>query len=115
MKFLRRVSLGFQKLKSFPNWGCFLEFCVNISRKNTEELEVIKGLILNGMNVARLNFSKKNHSYHLNFVKHLRKAIEDTGMNCGIMLDTMGPAISTSKPLKPLHYKEGMKVKISIA
>lgn len=62
----------------------------------SESLDTLVKLIEAGMNVARLNFSHGDHEEHLNRIKNIRKASEQTGKMVGIMLDTKGPEIRTN-------------------
>lgn len=62
----------------------------------SESLDTLVKLIEAGMNVARLNFSHGDHAEHLNRIKNIRKASEQTGKMVGIMLDTKGPEIRTN-------------------
>lgn len=60
---------------------------------STDDASVLKGLIENGMNVARLNFSHGGHADHLarmNAVKETRAAL---GKPVALLLDTRGPEI----------------------
>ena len=57
--------------------------------------EVIRDMMLRGMNCARLNFSHGSHGEHLgraNIVKELR---EELGLQVALLLDTKGPEIRT--------------------
>lgn len=59
----------------------------------TEDDKVLKELMLEGMNVARFNFSHGDHAQHaknLNRVKALR---EELGLPIAALLDTKGPEI----------------------
>lgn len=59
----------------------------------SEKIEVLEQLILNGLNVVRLNFSHGTHPEHLakvNAVKELNKKLDT---NVALMLDTKGPEI----------------------
>ena len=59
----------------------------------TEDPALIRSMILNGMDVARLNFSHNTHEDHLrriNTIKELRKELERP---VAILLDTKGPEI----------------------
>lgn len=59
----------------------------------TDDRQVLKNIMLHGMNVARLNFSHGSHDDHLvrmNAVKELR---HELGLPIAILLDTRGPEI----------------------
>lgn len=53
--------------------------------------QVIRGLCLAGMNVARLNFSHNTHMDHLERIKTIKKVRSELEMPIAIMLDTKGP------------------------
>ncbi len=62
---------------------------------NNEKL-LIK-LINSGMDVARLNFSHGNYNIHKEYIDKLKLAINYTGKDIAILLDTKGPEIRTLK------------------
>ena len=62
---------------------------------NTNNRELLRKLIQNGMDVARFNFSHGDHAEHkhrMDLVKQLR---EEEHTNTAILLDTKGPEIRT--------------------
>lgn len=59
----------------------------------TDDVAMIKKLLLAGMNVARLNFSHGTHEEHGRRAAAVRRAAAEVGMNVAIMLDTKGPEI----------------------
>lgn len=61
----------------------------------SEQPEVLKKLILAGMNVARLNFSHGSHEEHEIRIDRIRECAKELGRNVAIMLDTKGPEIRT--------------------
>lgn len=65
----------------------------------SEEVPVLRQLIQQGMNVARLNFSHGSHEEHGNRIHNIRQAAEEEGEVVAILLDTKGPEIRT-KDLK---------------
>jgi pyruvate kinase len=71
----------------------------------TTDEEVIRRLILNGMNVARLNFSHESHEYHLNKINIVKRLRDELQKPVAILLDTKGPEIRTG-----LLPKEGVSV-----
>lgn len=67
----------------------------------TESPEIIKELMLNGMDCARFNFSHgthESHKKHMDTVKAVRKELN---LNIPILLDTKGPEIRLK------NFKEG--------
>lgn len=77
----------------------------------SEQVEVLKGLMKGGMNVARLNFSHGNHEEHGMRIRNIREAAAELGANVAIMLDTKGPEIRTGvlKESK-VELVEGQKI-----
>ncbi|NLJ77949.1 MAG: pyruvate kinase [Tissierellia bacterium] len=59
----------------------------------SEDESILRELILNGMNVARLNFSHGVHSEHKERIDTIKKVREELDLPIGIMLDTRGPEI----------------------
>jgi len=53
--------------------------------------EIVKGLCLAGMNVARLNFSHNTHADHKERIETVKKVRAELGIPVAIMLDTKGP------------------------
>ena len=76
---------------------------------NTNDREMMRKLIQNGMNVARFNFSHGDHEeqkFRMDMLKELR---EEEHANTAILLDTKGPEIRTGilKDGKKITLKEG--------
>ena len=61
----------------------------------SEKEEVLKELVLSGLNVARLNFSHGTHEEHKARIDTIKKVREDLNKPIAIMLDTKGPEIRT--------------------
>lgn len=57
--------------------------------------EVLKEMILHGLNVCRLNFSHGSHDDHLKIIKVIRELNEELGLNVSILADLQGPKIRT--------------------
>ncbi len=53
--------------------------------------EIIRGLCLAGMNVARLNFSHNTHADHQMRIDTIKKVRQELNLPIAIMLDTKGP------------------------
>ena len=61
----------------------------------SEKKEVLKELVLSGMNVMRLNFSHGDHEEHGARIKTIREISKETGKHVAILLDAKGPEIRT--------------------
>ena len=73
---------------------------------NTNDREMMRKLIQNGMNVARFNFSHGDHEeqkFRMDMLKELR---EEEHATTAILLDTKGPEIRTGV------LKDGKKIKL---
>ena len=56
-----------------------------------ENEEVLKKMCLEGMNVARINFSYGTHEEHLKKIQLVKKVREELNLPIAIMIDTKGP------------------------
>ena len=61
----------------------------------SESEEVIRELMLAGMNVARLNFSHGTHEEQRGKLERVKKVREELGLPVALLLDTKGPEIRT--------------------
>ena len=59
--------------------------------------EMLRRLIRAGLNVARLNFSHGEFSYHAEVVSRIRAAADEIGRRVGIMADLPGPKMRLGK------------------
>lgn len=59
----------------------------------SSDVEMIKKMILSGMNVARFNFSHSSHEEHLALLKNVIQARDELNMPVATMLDTKGPEL----------------------
>ena len=71
---------------------------------NTDNREMMRELALNGMDVARFNFSHGDHAEHKHRLEILESVREELGIPIASLLDTKGPEIRTGK------LKDGKKV-----
>lgn len=76
---------------------------------NTDDREVMKKLIENGMDIARFNFSHGTYEEQLKRINLLKSVREELGVPVAILLDTKGPEIRTGllKDGKKVTLKEG--------
>lgn len=59
----------------------------------TENINIMRQLMLEGMNVARFNFSHGNYESHLANLKKIEKLREELDLPIATLLDTKGPEI----------------------
>ncbi len=57
----------------------------------SESPEIFRAMCLNGLNVARLNFSHGTHEEHQKKIDMIKAVREELGLPIAIMLDTKGP------------------------
>jgi len=67
----------------------------------------ISNLLLAGANIFRLNMSHAKHDWVRDVVKRIRRIASGLDLNCGILLDTQGPAIRTGDLSAKLDLKPG--------
>ena len=63
----------------------------------TDDDNVLRELMLNGMNVARFNFSHGSYDYHRKNIERVRRVAAEVGTTIAILLDTKGPEIRTGE------------------
>ncbi|HYE67782.1 MAG TPA: pyruvate kinase, partial [Anaerovoracaceae bacterium] len=80
-----------------------------------EDREILKSMMLSGMNAARLNFSHGTHEEQkkkIDLIKELRKEL---GIPISIILDTKGPEIRTGQfTEKEVELVEGQKFTLTM-
>ena len=75
--------------------------------------DMIRQLIMAGMDVARLNFSHGNYETHAGVIKNLREISHDLGKPVTILQDLQGPKIRVgSLPGGAITITQGEKVKL---
>jgi pyruvate kinase len=78
----------------------------------SDSKEVLKSLIENGMNVARLNFSHGSHEWHGKIIDTIRELSSEMNLSIGILADLQGPRIRTLVD-EPVEMKKGDKIMFS--
>jgi len=59
----------------------------------TDSREILKEMMLSGMNVARINFSHSNHEEHSRRIAMVKELRDELGLPIGLLADTKGPEI----------------------
>ncbi|MCH9813534.1 MAG: pyruvate kinase [Epsilonproteobacteria bacterium] len=73
----------------------------------TSDYEMIKALILKGVNVFRLNFSHATHEIHAQSIKDIRAASQELGREVAILQDISGPKVRIGHVDGVLAFKKG--------
>ncbi|EAI3380690.1 pyruvate kinase, partial [Campylobacter coli] len=73
----------------------------------SEKEDVLRQMIINGVNVFRLNFSHGTHEYHKNNLETIRKVSRELNTRVGILQDISGPKIRTGELKTPFELKKG--------
>ncbi len=60
---------------------------------STMEDDILRKLMIEGMNVARLNFSHGDHAQHAKTLDRIRRIRDELGLPVAALLDTKGPEI----------------------
>jgi pyruvate kinase len=63
----------------------------------SRSVDMLREMIISGMNVARLNFSHGDHDYHGENVVRIRQASEEVGKPVAILMDLQGPKLRVGK------------------
>ena len=75
----------------------------------TDKPEILKDMMLSGMNVARFNFSHGDYATHKQRFELIVKLREELGLPIATMLDTKGPEVRLRKFVddKPVEIHDG--------
>lgn len=71
----------------------------------SEDEKVLRQMIVNGVNVLRLNFSHGTHEYHKKNLDTIRKVAKELNARIGILQDISGPKIRTLELKEPFELK----------
>ena len=75
---------------------------------STVNLNVLKSMINEGVNVFRVNFSHGSHDDHINAINSIRKVDKELGTHSAILADLQGPKIRIGEmPEKGLLLENG--------
>ncbi|MDX5418221.1 MAG: pyruvate kinase [Hymenobacteraceae bacterium] len=73
---------------------------VTFSKDLADDHELVKRMLLAGMDCARINCAHDDEKVWSSMVQSIKKAEQETGRHCKILMDLMGPKLRTG-PLKP--------------
>ena len=75
----------------------------------TDDENILRDMMKNGMDVARFNFSHSEHSVHQQRFETITRLRDEMGLNIATLMDTKGPEIRLRdfKDHKPVTIKDG--------
>ena len=73
----------------------------------SDSREMLRQLILSGMDVARVNQSHGTHDYHRDVIRKVRELNQELGTHVAILLDLQGPKIRIGPLDSPIPVKPG--------
>ncbi len=82
---------------------------VTFDKNFANDYSFIKSLLLNGMNIARINCAHDDEVVWSSMIHHIKKACKKTGKNCQIYMDLAGPKIRTQILSKRKHEKKSIE------
>lgn len=77
-----------------------VEIMVTLPTEAAENYRLVHEFVATGMDVARINCAHDTEADRLGMVKNVRRAAEETGRQCRIVMDLAGPKVRTG-PLLP--------------
>ena len=80
---------------------------------STEDEDVLRKLILAGMDVARINMSHGTHEEHKAIIDKVKKLRKELDLPVAILLDTKGPEIRTGNFPEKVILEEGQTFVLS--
>ena len=81
---------------------------------SSSDKDVLKQMILEGVNVCRINCSHGNYDDYTKQIKLIRELNEETGLSVAILADLQGPKIRINEvENNSILLEEGKKIKIS--
>lgn len=83
---------------------------------NMDNIENIRALAKNGMDIARLNFSHGDYEEQLHRINLIKQVREELGLPIAILLDTKGPEIRTGVLVndEKVQLKEGQEFTLTV-
>lgn len=80
----------------------------------SQDVKVLRRMAEAGMDIARMNMSHGDYSFHLETIRNIRKVSAETGKHIGILLDLQGPKIRTGKQSKEtIELRRGDLLKLT--
>lgn len=79
----------------------------------TESDEMLEKLIIEGVDVCRINMAHADHDWTRDTVARIRKVCDKVGRQISVMMDIKGPGIRTCPLDQPIQLEKGQRVDLS--
>lgn len=83
---------------------------VTMPSEAAEDYEMIHGLLLAGMDIARINTSHDSEEDWQRMISNIRRGQETTGKNCMIYMDLSGPKLRTESVFPAIGKKHNLRL-----
>jgi pyruvate kinase len=80
----------------------------------TESKEMLAKLILEGVDIMRLNMAHASHQWVADAIWYIREVSSEVGRHVGVMMDVKGPEIRTGVVDTPLSLSQGDRIEFYI-
>ena len=78
---------------------------VTLPTETATDYELVREIIRRGANSVRINCAHDNSEMWESMIAHVRRAAQENGTSCKVMMDLAGPKIRTGKVFKPPDKK----------
>ncbi|GHA61999.1 pyruvate kinase [Pontibacter akesuensis] len=94
------LDANIKALLGAPSPGRAGRIMVTFAKEMADHYKQVRDLVAAGMNCARINCAHDDEKVWEKMVRHIKKAEKETGRQCTILFDLMGPKLRTGA-LKP--------------
>ncbi|MBX9851372.1 MAG: hypothetical protein K2X86_06390, partial [Cytophagaceae bacterium] len=103
------LDSNIKKLFGIINKERSVRIMVTLSSDTADNYQMVKDLILAGMDCARINCAHDDQQTWIKMIENIRRAKKETGLSCKILMDLAGLKLRTG-PVKP--GRKILKIKI---
>ncbi|MBS1518649.1 MAG: pyruvate kinase [Bacteroidetes bacterium] len=90
------ISMRSREMFGSKNTSGIPFIMVTFNSEFAENYDLVRNLLLSGMNIARINTAHDDEEIWLKMIESVKKAGEETGIPCKIYMDLAGPKLRTS-------------------
>lgn len=94
-KSTQRLRKHIDDMLGFDADGRNVSIMVTLPDEAADEYQLVRDLLISGMNIARINCAHDDESTWLILVENVNRAKKETGRSCRILMDLAGPKLRT--------------------